>query len=212
MNKLFIQKLKNNKNKTGFTLVELLFAMAILGIMLTIAMLTFIGVFRFYNWANVTRKTQAASRQVMDDMSRKIQNSRIIFASGSTICLNDVTVSGSDPQFAQISLNSGRIVETLHTKNMSTGVIDCSGPVVNTVVLSATDVSINSLNFTEVFGAAGGAGTIIDPNIQAALQKSVVINMTSVNGTATDGACTPGDNFCDVAVFTTAVTARQTGN
>ena len=45
----------NHLNGTkGFTLIELVFATTLLGIMLTLILSTFVGVFRFYVWAGTT--------------------------------------------------------------------------------------------------------------------------------------------------------------
>jgi prepilin-type N-terminal cleavage/methylation domain-containing protein len=80
MNKIITHK--KNIRKNGFTLVELLFACAILGFMLTITLTTFIGVFRFYLWARTTRTTQEAARQTLNTITREVQSNQISSASG----------------------------------------------------------------------------------------------------------------------------------
>lgn len=83
MNAKYITSSTNHSKTKGFTLIELLFATIILGVMLTMTITTFIGVFRFYTWAGTTRVNQQNARQIIDDISRLI-SSRTVNTSAST--------------------------------------------------------------------------------------------------------------------------------
>lgn len=193
MNKKIIQKKELGRN--GFTLVELLFACAILGFMLTITLVTFIGVFRFYIWSKTTRTTQEASRQVLTTMTREIQSRQIssVRDNGTFLCLKDPS-SISQPSYS-ISLDKGRILTHGYSDK------DCSTVLAGSVsTISAQTITVSNLKFTQVNGPT------ISPLIVPA--KSVTIDMQVTNGNAVNGVCAPADNFCDQATFTTAVMQR----
>lgn len=186
------------KNTQGFTLIELVFATTLLGIMLTLILSTFIGVFRFYVWAGTTRVNQEYSRQLIDDISRTIQTKKItsVGAAPSNICLSnyDTEPIGS----TKIQLD-GTVVN-----NYSYNTIDCTGAVVSTKAISNPNMKINTLNFVMIYGAYNN----VEP--AATLKKSTTIQMTTTNGIVdpTTLKCRVGDNFCDQATFNTAVSER----
>jgi prepilin-type N-terminal cleavage/methylation domain-containing protein len=186
----------NIKYTQGFTLIELVFATTLLGIMLTLILSTFIGVFRFYVWAGTTRVNQEYSRQLIDDISRTIQSKKITSVGASSICLSnyDTEPIGS----TKIQLD-GTVVN-----NYSYSVIDCSGAATSTKVISNPNMKVNILNFVIIYGAYNN----VEP--AATLKKSATIQMTTTNGVVdpTTLKCRVGDNFCDQATFNTAASER----
>jgi len=196
MNKIRTQKNKAAKN--GFTLVELLFACAILGFMLTITLVTFIGVFRFYIWSRTTRTTQEAARQVLNTMTRNIQDRKIyqITGSGQNLCLNSVTPTVNEKS-SEIYLDT-----TTHVvAQQPFADVNCQNSSASPTIISPQSVAITALKFTQVKGPGPSPTT------------SVVIDMEVTNGVVDTvgpnaGKCRPADNFCDQATFTTAVMQR----
>jgi prepilin-type N-terminal cleavage/methylation domain-containing protein len=195
MNKISIQN--NRTTRRGFTLVELLFACAILGFMLTITLVTFIGVFRFYLWSRTTRTTQEASRQVLNTMTREIQARQIVSpVGGSSLCLKDPVATPTEKSL-KLFLRANTIQTQSYTDVACQNATAGSAP----TIISANAVSITSLTFAQVNGPG--------PDVA----KSVTIDMQATNGIPETtgpnaGKCRPTDNFCDQASFTTAVMQR----
>ena len=184
----------NTKYTQGFTLIELVFATTLLGIMLTLILSTFIGVFRFYVWAGTTRVNQEYSRQLIDDISRTIQTKKITSVGASNICLSnyDTEPIGS----TKIQLDGTTV------NNYSYNTIDCTGAAVSTKAISNPNMKINSLNFVIIYGAYN--------NVDTTLKKSATVYMKTTNGVVDPVTlkCRVGDNFCDQAEFNTAASER----
>lgn len=203
-----MKSIKPKNNQTGFTLIELLFATVLLGIMLTIAISTFIGVFRFYVWAGTTRDNQASSRQLMDDISRNIASRKInsvedLNGDPSTfeaICLDQAAGSTDGP--IKIYLDEGTKLVKIqkYLANPS-----CTSPLLgNSQTISNTNMKVSVLKFNIIYGAYNHSEP---PDF--VYKKSAVIDMTVTNGNVdVSGECNPTDNFCDQAKFTTAVSER----
>ncbi len=188
--------------KNGFTLIELLFSIALIGFMLTIMLTTFIGVFRFYNWSKTTRNTQVAARSVMDIITKEVRAGKITATYGGGMCVNrtDGFLINDIPVKSElINTNPTNQFQIQYFSNL-----DCYAPggvtPIRTDTISSSTVNIINPNFTLVNGPVSGVSNA---------PKSVVVSFTVVNGTpAADGKCTPSDNFCDTANFTTAVMER----
>lgn len=217
---------RNNKTKSkhsttkGFTLIELLFATIILGVMLTMTITTFIGVFRFYNWAGTTRINQQNSRQIMDDISRLVA-SRTVNINASTRNL-DGTYSGLcliNEGGGSIRLDSGQLLAIqLGSANPTYKVTEYSypnNPNCNSTYDSFREISDNintkvtKLEFDIVYGALNNSIYTSDPN-DPKLKRSVEFTIDVINGTPIQGTndCKVGDNFCDKATYTSAVSER----
>lgn len=187
----------NHLNETkGFTIIELVFATTLLGIMLTLILSTFVGVFRFYVWAGTTRVNQEYARQLVDDISRTIQTKKIYSATTGSICLNNYV---TDP----IGSTKIELVGTVVNYN-NYNVYDCSGAASSIQAVSNPNLKINNLNFTKVYGAYNNS----EPD--TGLKNSAIIYLKTTNGIVDPATtkCRLGDNFCDQAEFITAVSER----
>lgn len=201
-----------NLNNKGFTLIELLFATIILGVMLTMAITTFIGVFRFYNWAGTTRVNQQNSRQIMDDISRLI-SSRTVNVGASTPNPNGTYSSlcliGEGQETIKISLSFfGLLTNKVTVDRYPAGVNDCTGLPNSTREISDNiNTKVTKLEFDIVYGAKNNALYL---NSDPSLKRSVEFTIDVINGTpsAGTGNCETGDNFCDKASYATAVSER----
>lgn len=188
-----------HSNATGFTLIELIFATVLLGLMLTLTMQTFIALLRFYSWANVTRTNQAAARQTMDDLTRQIQSNQINsgVSTASTLCV--ITDSSANPKSTQYSLQTtataSQIVEQTYPST------DCTGGSSSPQAITPTAEKISKLTFSIAKSPASAP--------PYSLAGGVVIDMTMINTTVAGAtSCQPGDNFCGLADLTTAVQAQ----
>ena len=229
MKMIKFKKLVSQKQKQGFTLIELLFATVILGTMITLTMITFIGVFRFYIWSRTTRNNQIAARQAMETMTREIEGSVVIDDSGNgdkkRLCLKDPTTgkgkkigllgaTGTEFTFATgITGSATTIYSQEFTLELVNGVLICKTAQNTTpTAISNPNMKVSILQFNFINTSINSTYPSLNP---AQFRESTTIDMTVVNGGVItsgpdSGKCKIGDNFCDVASYTTAV-AGQTG-
>lgn len=216
MNSKNIKSGVKNSTLKGFTLIELLFATIILGVMLTMTITTFIGVFRFYTWAGTTRVNQQNSRQIMDDIGRLI-SSRTVNVDASTRnpdgTYSSLCLIGEGQETIKISLNYfGILTNKVTVDRYPVGINDCTGLPNSTREISDNiNTKVTKLEFEIVYGALNNSiYTDLDPNVQATLKKSVIFTIDVINGTPIRGTndCKIGDNFCDKATYTSAVSER----
>lgn len=71
---------KTPKTQPGFTFVELMFAIVVLGTMLSLTMSIFVGMLRFYTFSNQIRQNQQNGRNILDSMDREIRFSQLVDA------------------------------------------------------------------------------------------------------------------------------------
>ncbi len=220
-----LKKLVSHKQNQGFTLIELLFATVILGTMITLTMITFIGVFRFYIWSRTTRNNQIAARQVMETMTREIEGSVVISDSGNDdnrrLCLkNTKTGEGkkigllddNKQQFSNgTTLSSTTIYSQVFTVELVNGVLGCKTAQGTPTAISNTNMKVSNLQFNLINTSINTSYLSANP---AQFRESTTIDMTVVNGgviisTGDDnGKCKVGDNFCDIAKYSTAVAGQ----
>ena len=224
------KKLARQKQNQGFTLIELLFATVILGTMITLTMITFIGVFRFYIWSRTTRNNQIAARQVMETMTREIEGSVVIDDSGNgdkkRLCLKDPTTgkgkkigllsnaAGGEFTFAAGTTGSATTIYSQEfTVELVNGVLICETAQNTTpTAISNPNMKVSILQFNFINTSINSTYPSLNP---AQFRESTTIDMTVVNGGVItsgpdSGKCKIGDNFCDIAKYSTAV-AGQTG-
>lgn len=203
--------MKKTVTKPAFTVLELTFAIVVIGVMMTIVLSTIIGMLRFYSFAGTVRTNQAAGRQVMDDIDRQIRFSVLVFPSkppgpttGNKICVADTK---NQVLYSYEALNSA-VQKTTYSYSGTTVPTSCStgGTVTQTAQgnITPTSMKVTGLSFTRTAGAP------IASNPAAA---SVVITMPFVNGTpdSSTGKCKPGDIYCSTLQFSTAVNIRNGG-
>ncbi len=199
------------RNK-GFTLVELLFAIAIMGFMLTITLSTFIGVFRFYNWSKTTRTSQQAARDTLDTITREIRTGKISTSYAMTptsLCINRtdgfISPGGLPVKSEKIELNSGQFQLGYYST------IDCPSNSFETVNISSPNVEFANIPGTPPASDDPVFKIVKGPFISgAATTQSVVVTfiVTTGNPDTITRKCIIGDNFCDQATFKTAVMER----
>jgi prepilin-type N-terminal cleavage/methylation domain-containing protein len=223
MKMIKFKKLVSHKQNQGFTLIELLFATVILGTMITLTMITFIGVFRFYIWSRTTRNNQIAARQVMETMTREIAANAVIGLGDDNrrICLKDPTtgngrkiglLSGAAGSEFTFPANTSGSTTTIYSQEFQITIVNnkpgCNIPKVDSTAtaISNANMKVSKLEFNFINTSINSTYPSLNP---AQFRESTTIDMTVVNG-AVDSTdrCKVGDNFCDVASYSTAVTGR----
>ncbi|MCX6805810.1 MAG: type II secretion system protein [Patescibacteria group bacterium] len=223
MKMIKFKKLVSHKKNQGFTLIELLFATVILGTMITLTMITFIGVFRFYIWSRTTRNNQIAARQVMETMTREIEGSAVIDDSGNAdkkrLCLKNTT-TGKGKKIGLLSSTNGTEftfpvgtasnATTIYSQEFVATATGCTTPVGTATAISNPNMKVSKLEFNFINTSINTSYLIANP---AQFRESTTIDMTVVNGavitTGPDsGECKVGDNFCDIAKYSTAVAGQ----
>lgn len=201
--------MKRNLKKPAFTVLELTFAIVVIGVMMAIVLSTIIGMLRFYSFASTVRVNQAAGRQVMDDIDRQIRFSTIITPTKAVPTANKICVADTKNQILYSYEAVGTAVQkTTYSYSGSTIPTNCAvgGSVTQTAQgnITPTTMKVAGLSFTRTAGAP------IASNTDAA---AVVITMPFVNGTPdpATGKCRPGDIYCSALQFSTAVNIRNGG-
>lgn len=129
-------------NKKGFTLIELVFAMAGFSIMLVVAVSGFLNAVAIYNQANVSRDNQQQVRGAMEQMSvdiRSAKGSAIKLGTDNTwLCLTDtsrgdIVYYGTGLGSADGVLRVRRLADTENCTDHLSGAVENSN---DTVVLS----------------------------------------------------------------------------
>lgn len=201
--------MKRRSVKPAFTVLELTFAIVVIGVMMTIVLSTILGMLRFYSFASTVRVNQAAGRQVLDDIDRQIRFATIITPTKAVPSANQVCVADTKNQVLYSYEAVGSAVQKT-TYSYSGSAIPASCAVGGTVTqtsqgnITPATMHVAGLNFTRTAGAP------IASNTDAA---AIVITMPFVNGTVdpSTGKCRPGDIYCSALQFSTAVNIRNGG-
>lgn len=192
---------KITHNQAGFTLVELIIAMAVFSFMLTIIMVGFLGVVRTHESGVVQRNTQQNARLALDQLTKAVQQS-------ATATHSVVTTSPSEVD--KLCLTSGGqnvvlevvphvVSSTLTVDTLTLGTIP-AGPCVSATTYSRlTDDSVTVTQFKT---------SQLPPQNTSLGTVGVTLSVASAYGTAdldsvTHTSCNPGpgSQFCAVTTM-----------
>ena len=196
------------KHQSGFTFVELIFAITIMGSMLAIAMVVVIGTLRFYVFSNQVRQNQENGRNIVDTMTRELRFGELVIpsATGSPsprICIVDDT----NKQLIDYKLDTvkGDLVRT--TLSYSPGFLSCDedlNPAKLTKIITSGPINLDKMkvsNFSVVrtSGARGGNGKA----------SAVTIGLSYTTGLPeAGGKCATGNIYCSGLTLNTAINLR----
>ncbi len=200
---------KVSKKQPGFTFVELMFAIVVLGVMLSITMSVVIGMLRFYTFANTVRQNQENGRNILDTMSRDLRFGKLITPVDGKTPTNDVCIVTQTQdgrrgiRYYVSSLKLFKAQWDIATPSDPT-IADCNsqtGKAVNLTRMNITDF--------QVLRTKGALTSTGDPTASA-----VTIKLTFLTGTkyltGTDGiTCIPADIYCNSLTYNTSVNLRQ---
>ncbi len=177
----------------GYTIIELLFAVANFTFIVMIAITAFVVVMRIYNKSNFSRKNQQSARNIVYQLENDIKYASVrMTAPGGT---NDLCLVNPDAVvrylFAGNTISRGEIVMS------PSGTIDCD--TISVSPITPDGYVIGQVGTTSVF-------RITPVRKEADVVTAIVdISFTSSKGTSAD----PTDPFHDELTVSTAVIARD---
>jgi prepilin-type N-terminal cleavage/methylation domain-containing protein len=197
------------KHQSGFTFVELIFAITIMGSMLAIAMVVVIGTLRFYVFSNQVRQNQENGRNIVDTMTRELRFGELVIpsATGSPLSpLQEICiVDDTNKQLIDYKRVGPNLVRT--TLSYSPGFLSCDedlNPAKLTKIITSGPINLDKMkvsNFSVVrtSGARGG-------NDKA---SAVTIGLSYTTGLPeAGGECLTGNIYCSGLTLNTAINLR----
>lgn len=212
--------------QAGFTLVELLLALAFVAFVLIFATTTIIQVMRTYNKGLAVKEINQTARAAMEDMTRivKVSNPNAIVTSAATnnpstskarVCFGGVSYVWN---FTNASLNkytdNSRINFARVNDPGSALCIATNGTYPKVNKAEATELLSDNVWVQQLSIASSGGGTFYDIFIQLSTvddPASPAINYNWANPNPEQRVMCKGGNegqFCAVANFSTSVNAR----
>lgn len=201
-------KIKNAK-KTGFTFIELIFAITILGVLLSMAMVIVVGMLRFYVYSSFLRQNQENGRNTLDLIVKEIKFGKLLLptstiTSTTSLCVRD-NANGRMLYYSLDSANKelDRSVYSFNQINPPT-TCDLSSNNVRLVAgptkMNLDNMKIYKFDVQKTEGALGGNG----------VANAVTIALGFLTGNSVDNTnCAINDIYCNSQVFNTAVELRQ---
>jgi prepilin-type N-terminal cleavage/methylation domain-containing protein len=193
----------------GFTLVELVIAMAIFSMMLLIVVSGFLHVVRVQQASLASRNTQHNSRFALEEMVRESRSATDVLVTAGplgpapldTVCL--ATESG----FVRFQVNGAD--QRLYRQTLPSGG-GCGGVVTSQAAITASDVAVVRFDAERMATSLGGG----DPD-EVALRLSVSVasvgDVSRLEAANELRSCDPsqsGAHYCSVANLDSSVTLR----
>jgi prepilin-type N-terminal cleavage/methylation domain-containing protein len=194
---------KITKQQPGFTFVELLFAIVVLGTMFSIAMVVVINTLHFYVFSNSVRQNQENARNILDAIDRDVRFGKLIEPSDTSDTIGRVCVLKSAENRVILYENLSQNI-TKKVFSYITEPSNCSDPALvlqgNAMTLNVDRMKVPAFDVTKTQGAPVEA----KPNAAA-----VLIKMQVLTGTANaDNKCDTADIYCNSIILNTAVNIR----
>ena len=191
------------RTRPGFTFIELLFAIVVMGTMFALALVVFVGMLRFYVFAGSVRTNQENARNVLDTISRDVRFGQLIEPSGSSSSNTLCVYKKADRTVVKYELTDGAI-----NKSTSTATYDSAPANCTTVTNFGPAQSVFNTKATAAAFAVtklGGASNTVYPTV-----SSVIIRLQVITGTpdSTGLACASNNIYCNSLTLNTAVNIR----
>ena len=207
--------MKNNTKhikKSGFTAIELMLAIVILGGMLTLTMTVIVGMLRFYVFSNSVRKNQANGRDTLDLITRDVRFGKLILPSSSGATTNQLCAydkTNKKITFYALDTTTYDLNRKVYNYNADVDPTSCVTDVLNTDLLvqqSSTKLNLDKMKVTK-FNIKRTQGASFQVNTNAA---AVLIDYEFLTGNAnTSGtACDSNNIFCSKLGYDTAINLR----
>ncbi len=207
--------MKNNTKHSkyqGFTIIELMFAIVILGGMLSLTMVIIVGMLRFYVFAGQVRKNQANGRETLDSITREIRFGKLISPSGSTatqeVCVFDK--SNNRVVLYKRDVTTLTLKKSIYTYNSNVDPANCDEGVGGSLYGKTKEVKDINLSkmFVTNFEITKTQGASFEVNKNAA---AVIINYQFLTGAAdlSGTACETKNIFCSKLGYQTAINLRS---
>ena len=200
---------KHSKNQ-GFTIIELMFAIVILGGMLSLTMVIIVGMLRFYVFAGQVRKNQANGRETLDSITREIRFGKLISPSGSTATKEVCVFDKSNNRVVLYKKTGTSLKKTIYTYNSNVDPANCNDVAGGSLAGKTKEVKDINLSkmFVTKFDITKTQGASFEVNKNAA---AVIINYQFLTGApdASGAACETKNIFCSQLGYQTAINLRS---
>ncbi len=201
-------------HQPGFTFVELLLAIVIMGVMLAIAMTTVVGMMRFYVFASHVRQNQENGRNVLDSIARDIRYGKLILPSASAPNNSNVVCSYNPTTKTLIKYEQSgtTIVKNEYTYPGSATPGTCATGTSDNLTLSTN--SPQTISLDNMYILAGTAGFRVTRTIGSSPSAytdvvAVIIKFSFITGTLdTTVGCAANNIYCGELELITVVNIR----
>jgi len=187
--------------RPGFTFVELLFAIVVMGTMFALALVVFVGMLRFYVFAGSVRTNQENARNVLDTISRDVRFGQLIepSVSGSILCV----YKKAERRVVRYNLTLAKVIN----KSTSANTFDSAPGDCSNISFSPAQ-SVFNTNATaaafEVIKVAGSKPTVYSGVSSVAIKLQVITGTPAVGGIT----CASNNIYCNSLTLNTAVNIR----
>jgi prepilin-type N-terminal cleavage/methylation domain-containing protein len=201
--------------KPGFTFIELILAITIMGIMFSLTLTVMVGMLRFYVFSSNIRQNQENGRNILDTIVRDIKYGTLLTPSGYGTS-NSVCIKKSDntlTKYYQKDLAIWRSVYTFDSTISPTGCPDNDDSLPSNISIKSRGSQI-SLDRMRVYPGSFSF-TRAEGSVPASYQNitSVVINFKFFTGNPVEidslVRCLSNDIYCSSLQFNTAVSIRN---
>ena len=191
--------------RPGFTFIELLFAIVVMGTMFALALVVFVGMLRFYVFAGSVRTNQENARNVLDTISRDVRFGQLIEPSGAGTSNTLCVYKKADRTVVRYVLASGAINKSTSAATYDSAPTDCTTATVTNFGAAQSVLNTNATAAAFAVVKVGGAGTTVYSGV-----SSVTIQIQVITGTPAAGGVTCATNniYCNSLTLNTAVNIR----
>jgi len=187
------------RTRPGFTFIELLFAIVVMGTMFALALVVFVGMLRFYVFAGSVRTNQENARNVLDTISRDVRFGQLIEPSGSGSSSTLCVYKKADRKVVRYVLTGGAINKSTSTDNYDSAPANCI------IDFDAAQSVFNTRATATAFEVVKVRGAV--PTVYTAV-SSVTIRLQVITGNPVGGVCITKDIYCNSLTLNTAVNIR----
>ncbi len=199
---------KHRKNK-GFTFVELMFAIVVMGTMFALALVVIVGMLRFYVFASSVRQNQENGRNLLDTINREVRFGELLapVVEGNKICI--INKSNSTIVGYALLANENNIEKRVYNYPQGVAPTTCNYAILDAENSGFTKVSAQIVNpprmkVTE-FATTRVQGSSVPVNSNVV---SVEIKFTFVTGNLSSGECVDNDIYCNKLSLNTVTNIR----
>ena len=140
------------KNNSGFTLVELLIYIAIIGMMMTTFVYFGMAIFDYRNKSYAVQEVQANERLALSIMSQKIRGAKDVNIASSTF--------NTDPGVLSLVTDNASTNPTVFSLTKGDGVLQIAEGTTSTTTVTTKNAQVTNLVFTNLTATSGVADDI----------------------------------------------------
>lgn len=197
------------QNNRGFTLVELMLAMALLSFVLAIVSVGFLQIGKIYQSGVASRNTQQVSRRIMEDIAREVRSATAIIVPVNTSTDNELCLEANSSFVRYQRTTDGTFKKAIYSGGDCTSAIP-GGATVTLLI----DPSLNNNHglkarkfTTKPIKDASNASGSVEVNLVVTTGADDLVN--------SDNTCKPGDagsQFCATTSLTNTISIRGINN